>query len=118
MFRNRKKGFIPCDCEICFFCKESITNGIAHPNDVRGRGRGRPPKQIKCSVEWELLGEGRKCGSCYRKRKMEHPEETYQELRKRVKCKPRLGCIKCKETVCEACWPGYDHYPTTQKDKS
>lgn len=58
----RQKPPKPCDCKICFFCKEGITNGIYH---MRGgkRTRGEKKKNTtspKKTKEDELLNKTRK----------------------------------------------------------
>ena len=39
---NRKRGYIPCNCEVCFFCKHGHTAGVDHGK--------RPPGQRKSSA--------------------------------------------------------------------
>ena len=31
----RQRGFIPCDCKQCFFCKKGLTTGISHKRKTK-----------------------------------------------------------------------------------
>ena len=107
----RQKPAKPCECKICFFCKEGITNGIYHKTGAKRRCKvatnktSRNKKQRRCAVERENFGTSGYCVSCYRKCRAVNPELSRDVLRQRVESKvgmkggrkPRLGCLNCGE---------------------
>ena len=124
----RQKQPKPCECGMCFSCKEGITNGIYHQSGVKHMRKNAPnrtsmnKKQKNCSVERENFSSSRYCGSCYRKHRKENPGMSSVAVRQLVENKtgiqgggkPRLGCLNCNERVCKVCWPTYDHYPASK----
>ena len=108
---------IPCDCKKCYFCKNGITTGIAHPakkakveivtaNNVR-------VKTSKCINERVRLAVGSNyCRMCYRSQfgamKPDGSKKTSDE-KKRDCNRSAMGCKICKEPICKDCWSkGYD----------
>ena len=87
----RQKPIKPCDCKICFFCKEGMTNGIYH---ARGNSREKKTKsssennckrkQGECSTIRESFPDSRYCGMCYRKTVTAFPNMNTEQRKNMV----------------------------------
>lgn len=65
---------------------------------------------MRCSSFVQLLPgcvSKERCRICLDKKK--------KGLKKTGPCQSRRGCLKCKEIVCKACFPEYDHDPSKRK---
>ena len=101
----RQIDFIPCDCKVCFFCKERFTGGIYHAPKQMSPGRKR--KAPQCSGRYEKMYQ-RYCEPCYNERRNEYPNED-SKVAKHSVSKPSYGCTTCKTQVCKHCWDDYQH---------
>ena len=101
----RQVDFLPCDCKVCFFCKERFTGGIYHAPKQMSPGRKR--KAPMCSGRYEKMYQ-RYCGPCYKERRKQYPSEHSKASRKSVS-KSSYGCTTCKTQVCKHCWNTYQH---------
>ena len=105
----RAGGFVPCDCNRCFFCINGHTSGIKHAGDKRRSvvyKCGKRARTVKCTTARVNIGKGSKyCKMCFRK---QGDEGTAAQRKK--KCKfSRCGCPVCEEHICTSCWAvGYD----------
>ena len=105
----RKKSFVPCACETCFFCKIKKTNGMEHKPRSR-KEKKRKHDDMICTTERVDIGKGSSyCRLCYRTHKTNSSEKNSASVIKK-KCQSfRLGCKGCKEQVCIKCWKSYEH---------
>jgi len=113
----RRKDYIPCACNVCFFCNHGLTYGVAHPvltksgSKKRYRNNSDRPV-IECTGERKLMGKTsstRMCCVCYYKRKQDNPSnKSSKELRRGVP-NTKMGCKKCNKYVCNECWDDFKH---------
>ena len=101
----RQKPFLPCSCQMCFFCKNGWTGGIYH--SPQRKKAGRKKMAPVCNGKYEKMPYQRYCGPCYRRYRELHPNKTTRESQRNVPC-PVYGCVTC-ENVCKQCWPTYEH---------
>ena len=108
----RKQNYIPCGCNICFFCRNGKTHGIDHMSKGQKRATSFKVKN-KCVEERTNIGKTHTCNVCYKKMKAANPSMKASEL-KRVCKSSRLGCPGCNGGkgvfICKECWVGYEHY--------
>jgi len=108
MPKTETKGkYWPCDCGICFFCKNEFTSGITH-----GKLTARPKERPPCNPEMERMpGTKRRCEVCLRMAQDKHPGKTIPQLKAMNLMRQSVyGCINCEEWVCKECWgPRYKH---------
>ena len=123
----RRTAFEPCHCNICFFCKNGLTRGVAH---AQAPGMPRfltsehlppspavpPPPPNQHNDKRVNLGKGGAswCVECKEKltpaqRKLTAREQRRQKLIKQS----RYGCLQCNAgrgaAICTDCWPNYKH---------
>jgi hypothetical protein len=101
----RQTPFLPCSCQMCFFCKNGWTGGIYH--SPQRKKAGRKKMAPVCNGKYEKMPYQRYCGPCYRRYRELHPNKTTREAKRNVPC-PVYGCVTC-ENVCKQCWPTYEH---------
>ena len=89
--RQKQTGLHPCDCGVCFFCEEGLTNGVLHRpfgHTARSGRKSRPCKMIK-------LGKRKgKCSGCHSRlagHKRDHPDECTGDTWTTVGMKQRCG---------------------------
>ena len=99
----RQTVLMPCNCNICFFCKQGLCNGIHHAPTEKQKA-GRKPKAKVCSGKREKLDKAQSyCVPCYQQRREEFPNESSSDAKKSVP-NPRYGCVTCQKHVCKNCW--------------
>ena len=113
----RQRGFIPCNCNNCFFCLKGLTNGIAHKKMKSTRtifvyhDRTRTLQKDCTNTQVNLRKGTSYCMMCYRKSKGVVGADG-QKLSASVRKKPphsnwaSLGCPSCDEVICQKCWAG------------
>ena len=110
----RQTSSIPCNCEMCYFCINGYTSGIAHAGDKCTPDRmsigGKKVKVDKCTEERVTLLKYEKlsdyCRMCYAGFK----ENGMNAKEKRNAAnKSSKKCGYCKVLICEECWKDYDH---------
>jgi hypothetical protein len=114
----RKRSYVPCDCKLCYFCKNGHTTGIAHPKQKQYVVEYKCGKRLRkrgCSdIRVALRKDTCYCRMCYRN----HPgvDANGNEMDSRAKknaCKQsKMGCPSCEEPICKSCWDTYDHCVT------
>ena len=100
---------LPCECNKCFFCLNSLTTGIDHKRQKRTvthfvqHDRTRT-KTVGCTDKRVDLQIGSNyCKQCYRER-----PGTREEKLDGINYS-RMGCPSCEERICKECWAkGYD----------
>ena len=116
----RQSDFVPCDCNKCFFCKHSLTTGIAHKKNERvviEYACGSRRRTNKCTTERALLkkknGDDMKnstyCRVCYRK---QDGNDATTDVKTSHCNNSKFGCAQCKKPICDTCWPKYDKHKT------
>ena len=100
----RQAAPLPCECDKCFFCLNSLTTGVDHKRKRRTvmafvqHDRSRT-KTIDCTDERVDLQIGSSyCKQYYRKR-----PGTRAEKMNRINTS-RMGCPSCEECICKSCW--------------
>ena len=64
----RKKFFVPCACNVRFFCNINKTNGMERKTKPRKEAKKKQDEKV-CTIERVDLGRGGTyCRPCYRKR--------------------------------------------------
>jgi hypothetical protein len=111
-----KSSLLPCECNACFFCKNGLTNGIAHQASANVATVtveykcGTQVTTNECTAERVNLGlkATRYCRMCYRK---QSSIELTSEVRKWACGTSVMGCPIYKEPICKECWNnGYDSH--------
>ena len=109
MPQTLKNGkYHPCNCGICFFCKNSFTSSIAH-----GKVSSRP-EVVECSNDYDFVRQNW-CVVCCKVAKVEHPDKNTAEKRKlKIIKQSRRGCSTCGvdgkgAAVCTDHWENFDH---------
>jgi hypothetical protein len=111
----RKSSYVPCDCKLCYFCKNGHTGGICSPRKKECMVQykcGKRVRQSGCSeIRMKILNYSDYCHMCYAKQPDVKPNgepNTWEE--KKANCKrSTMGCVACEEPICKGCWPSYDH---------
>lgn len=94
---NRKRGYVPCGCQVCFFCKHGHTAGIDH-----GKKTARP-KMFDCvSERVHIRDKPCRCVVCYKKQG-EGKKRTRDEAMNKVH-QTRMGYPAGQKVVCADCW--------------
>jgi hypothetical protein len=107
----RQKDFVPCECQVCFFCINGFTNGIGH------RKKKTRTIFVQHDNSWTLTkhctekrvklnkGSGY-CRMCYRKQVNGTEEERARSRDEKTDlCKwSTMGCPSCDEQICKRCW--------------
>ena len=123
---RREKEFCPCECGICFFCKNGLTRGLAH---AQGPGlpvfktnehlppspQVPPPPPSQHNKDRVHLGKTRPgyCVVCLKKAKAKYPDKTQDELRKMKGLirQSMKGCLQCNNqrgiAICKDCWKNH-----------
>jgi hypothetical protein len=110
----RGTDIVPCDCGVCFFCKNGFTTGIAHkPVGAGPPSRAKKPKG--CSVVREKVkDQTQTCKVCYKIAKTNYSGDLKGKplyLHLSSMCHhDTLGCANCGMVVCEK------HYYSNTKD--
>lgn len=106
----RQKAFIPCNCGVCFFCKNGMTTGIAHKPKLPFRPgvvpRGHAADRAK------VTRTSRACTFCYSKFREQYKKTKNKKQILKLCNTTNKGCPKCgpKGTiVCEVCWNSFVH---------
>jgi hypothetical protein len=113
----RQKPFVklPCNCKMCYFRKNGHTGRICNAMNQqyyvhykcgkRVRRRGCSDDRVRITTYSDY------CRLCYRNHPGVDDEGTAMRSKQIVnKCKrSSMGCPICKEHICKACWPAYDH---------
>ena len=126
----RQRVCVPCNCDVCYFCQNGFTTGIAHR-----------AKRQKVKVVYEKTGTivwTKKCveeavdldknGCCYCKQCMRKLIGAVGEDGRKlnVKEKQKLGrwstkgCPQpsCSEHICKECWAeGYDKHKKPKRKR-
>ncbi len=105
----RQSQPLPCKCNKCFFCLNSLTTGLDHKcqkstiTHFVQHDRTRT-KTVDCTDKRVNLGRGTSyCRQCYRER-----SGTKEEKMLNISG-PAMGCPSCDEHICKKCWDeGYD----------
>jgi hypothetical protein len=111
----RQKDFEPCDCKMCYFCKNGHTGRICNAQKQNYYVHYKCGKRVRrrgCSDERiRIMQNSDYCRMCYRN----HPgvddqgtAMTSKQISKAVK-QSSMGRTICKQPICKACWPAYDH---------
>ena len=105
----RQSQPLPCECDKCFFCLNSLTTGIDYKRKRKTvthfvQHDCTHTKTIGCIDKQVNSKKGTDyCKQCYRVR-----EGTKQQKLKGI-TKSRMGCPTCSELICEKCWAkGYE----------
>ncbi len=105
----RRAPLIPCDCKLCYFCLEKMTNGIHHKPKTQvviHHSDGIKTQTSSCTAERiKIRNRNSRCSMCYRKQ-----DTSLTSKEKKENCNTsRMGCPSCNEVVCDKCWKeGYD----------
>ena len=104
MPKTIKNGkYHPCDCGICFFCKNGKTSTIAH-----GKVTSQP-RVKKCSGKYDYVKRNY-CVVCMEEAKEKYPDSPVKDLRKASILKQSLkGCKMCRVAVCKEHWKTFSH---------
>ena len=100
----RRASILPCECNKCFFCLQSLTTGIDHKrkrHTVRTfvQRDGTRTKTDDCTDKQVNLGKGSAhCRQCNRERTGTRAQKMYKIP------KPEMGCPSCDEVICKMCW--------------
>jgi hypothetical protein len=76
--------FLPCSCQMCFFCKNGWTGGIYH--SPQRKKAGRKKMAPVCYGKYEKMPYQRYCGPFYRRYHELHPNKTTRESQRNVPC--------------------------------
>ena len=117
----RQVTLLPCNCDMCYFCINGLTNGIAHPSPKKRKveiitANHVRVKTDKCTTERiKLKDYADYCKMCYRKNikrlKSENSSVDARTIQKKLCNKSSMGCAQCKELICKSCWEdGYDKH--------
>jgi hypothetical protein len=112
MPQTSKNGrYHPCNCGICFFCKNNFSSSIAY-----GKVTSRPPV-VECSNEYECI-KRKECIVCTEEAKKNYAHKNTKEIRK-LKVDGKLivkkslrGCSTCGAdgvAICKEHWATFDH---------
>ena len=105
----RQAAPLPCECDKCFFCLNSLTTGVNHKSKRRtvtafvphDRSRTRTMDCTDKRVDLQIGSSY--CKQCYRER-----PGTRAENLNGINTS-RMGCPSCEECICKSCWDkGYD----------
>ena len=100
---------LPCECDKCFFCLNSLTSGIDHKHKRKTvthfvQHDHTRTKTFDCTDKRVDLQIGSSyCKQCYR-------ERTGTRKQKMEKFPTsHMGCPSCEEHICKSCWEkGYN----------
>ena len=94
----RQRGFIPCNCGVCFFCKHGHTAGVGH-----GIKTARP-EVMQCvgNERKTFKAHPQTCAVCYKKERVGKKRKA-REVEKNAS-RTRMGCPVCNTVVCKSCW--------------
>ena len=102
----RKQDYVPCECNVCFFCTNRLTYGIDHKKKGKRRSRSHRPE---CPIKRAAVTETpRRCILCMINQRALDPTLDFDNLEKLCK-KTRLGCTTCEANVCAECWSVFEH---------
>ena len=110
----RSGEFVPCNCNMCYFCINGYTSGIAHAGDKRKVAEilqtqtGTIVMTEDCTeYRVKIQNYTSYCRMCYR-----NQEDSLSWEEKRDNCKgSTMGCAICREPICKKCWAaGYDKH--------
>ena len=109
----------PCDCGICFFCKNGKTNTIAH-----GKVNAKPAI-FQCSGVFVDMSSIAACCVCKSNAHDQYPGLSRDDLRaikvirngkkSSILTPSRKGCTTCNLWVCPHHQPTFDHNPENWK---
>ena len=107
----RKKDWIPCSCNRCFFCVQGLTHGIAHKPKYGRRRVSTDTVIIDHPTMPEKLSKYTNyCRVCYHAKRHQHPNKTAHEIKSKLCNKTTKGYPSCGYTfyVCKECWPEFN----------
>ena len=106
----RQADHMPCNCGVCFFCKEGETSGIDHECQKTRTEKKWSVKKSKeeCTTDRVSMGNSDKCDVCYHKRRRENPNEPSRDSSNKSRS-TRKGCKGCNVHICKHCWPTHEH---------
>ena len=94
----RQRGFLPCSCGVCFFCKHEHTAGVGH-----GIKAARPEVMV-CADKWKSFKKySQSCAVCRKKMRKAGDKRKAGEITKATKSSIG-GCPVCNTVVCKSCW--------------
>jgi hypothetical protein len=111
----RKSSYVPCDCKLYYFCKNGHTGRICNAQKedyvVQYKCGKRLRKQGCTDHRVTVRKGGSYCRMCLPKMPQvdKNGNKLSSEQRKSMCSNSRMGCGSCKEPICAACWPAYDH---------
>ena len=115
----RRIDFLPCQCKVCYFCKNKHTNAINHnqakiifsPSPDRADKRKRMFTMVTSCVNiaYEIETKPKYCKMSYanHSEEIKNSVDRHRRQNKEYSNQSKLGCPICQETICKVCWPKY-----------